>query len=228
MTFLNLNQKTRAAASGLAMAAMLLATTACDSPAGPAGGDATFQVLLTGSSGSSTSASFNLMSGSAMSEEESPAQFSQVESVEVWISNIHLVGGGHGRVDIFVAENEGDRIYLDLMDLSSADAISLTDEVPVPEDRFGQLRLGVDEVRVTLADGMTFSDGLAYKGKVPGDFLRINLNGDLQIEGGDTMVLVAEWDLSTSLAFQGPPGAPMDVIVKPVLFYEVARNNEND
>jgi hypothetical protein len=223
----------RAVAAGLALTGILTATVACDSTTGPSAGDAQFQILLTGASSASGSA---LLAGALLEPAagatfdetlESPAQFHQVSMAEVWISQVYLVGGGHGRVDLFVAEDEGDLFYMDLMQLGENDEIELTDAVSVPEGRYGQLRVEVDSAHVTLAGDMTFADGSGDRpAMVPSGFLRINLNGDLQLEGGEESVLLADFDLSRSFVFQGPPTAPLDVLMTPVLFQEVGMENE--
>ena len=206
---------------GVALIATLPFLAACDDD-GPAGtaGDSSFQVLLTGASNGSAALA---NSGVVENEhDETPATGDRVSSAEVWISQIYLVGGGHGRVDLFVAENAEDRLYLDLMDVTTDDEIGLTDEIPVPEDRYGQLRFVVDSAHVTLEEDHMFADGEQDRpAVVPSDELRINLHSEILIEGGENHIVLMDFDLSRGFAFQGPPFAPHGVIMKPVLFQQV-------
>jgi hypothetical protein len=206
---------------GIALAASLPALAGCDgdSPSA-ASGDSTFQVLLTGAPGASSA----LASGVVVEHEhdQTPATGDRVAAAEVWISQMYLVGGGQGRVDLFVAEDEGDRLHLDLMDLAVGVEIELTNEIPVPEDRYGQLRLVVDSAHVTLREDYMFADGLQDRpATVPSEELRVNLNPEFQVEGGESHILLMDFELSRGFAFQGPPVAAHGVIVKPVLFQQV-------
>jgi hypothetical protein len=162
----------------------------------------------------------------AFDEEGPPMTAEQVASAEVWISRIYLVGGGQGQVDLFVAEDEADWKHLDLMGLHAGDELEVVAETEVPEGGYGQLRLVVERVEVELAEGYSFADGEARSAMVPSGSLRVNLHGDLQFEEGDSVVLLGDFDLSRSFAFQGPPSAPFGVIVKPVLFQEIDREVE--
>lgn len=202
--------------AALVLSGFLLLAAGCDStPSGSAGGDATFQLQVTGALGSSA----------VSANQETPMSAEQVAMAEIWVSRIYLVGGGDGHVDLFVADEENGTLYLNLMELHEGVEVELTDAVPVPEDRYGQLRLVVDEALVTLAEGYTFSDGSNERvATVPSGFLRVNLNSDLVIEGGEEIVVLADFDVSRSFVFQGPPAAPLGVNIKPVLFQEVARN----
>ncbi len=216
----------RRLAAALVLGGFLILGAGCDStPSGSAGGDATFQLQVTGASGSSAISAMQMAGDAHIANQETPMSAEQVDMAEVWISRIYLVGGGEGHVDLFVADEENGPLHLDLMELHEGVDVTLTDPVPVPEDRYGQLRLVVDDARVTLAEGYTFSDGSYEKAAtVPSGFLRVNLNGDLVIEGGEEIVVLADFDLSRSFVFQGPPAAPLGVNIKPVLFQEVARN----
>ncbi len=212
--------------AALVLSGFLILAAGCDStPSGSAGGDATFQLQVTGASGSSAVSAMQMAGDVHTANQETPMSAEQVAMAEIWVSRIYLVGGGDGHVDLFVADEENGALYLNLMALDDGVEVELTDPIPVPEDRYGQLRLVVDEALVTLAEGYTFSDGSNERvATVPSDFLRVNLNGDLVIEGGEEIVVLADFDVSRSFVFQGPPAAPLGVNIKPVLFQEVARN----
>ncbi len=217
------NTTSRSLVAALSLVGFLLLAAGCDSSPSDTSGDATFQVQLTGAPGAGSVSALQVAGYGPTAAQETPMSAQQVSMAEVWISQIYLVGGGDGHVDLFVADE--DLLYFDLMELHEGIEVQLTDQVPVPEDRYGQLRLVVDSAHVTLAEGYTFSDDSYDKAAtVPSGFLRVNLNGDLVIEGGEEVVVLVDFDLSRSFTFQGPPQAPMGVQIKPVLFHEVARN----
>lgn len=139
-------------AGGLAVLGALglgLTLAACDEEGttGPQS-PAYMQVALTGAGGGGSAASQDVVS---LNEEEVA---SAIESAEVWISEVYFQGvpdEGQGRVEVFKAENEGDRQVVDLMDLHEGVDVFLGDE---PEEvvpgRYGQLRLVVDEATVVV------------------------------------------------------------------------------
>ncbi|MEX2529611.1 MAG: DUF4382 domain-containing protein [Gemmatimonadota bacterium] len=208
---------------GIALVASLFALPGCDDD-GPTGasGDATFQVMLTGASGSSAALADGDVAES--NHDETPATGDRVAAAEVWISQVYLVGGGDGRVDLFVAEDEDDLLYFDLMDLAAGVDIEFTEEVPVPDGEYGQLRFVVDSAHVTLKDEHIFADGSQDKAAtVPSDALRVNLNPEFQVEEGETHILLVDFDLSRGFVFTGPPFAAHGVLVKPVLFQQAGQ-----
>jgi hypothetical protein len=212
----------------VALMGVFALTAACDSPSEPTPGTdgmATFQMNVTGSQAQAVA----LFAGGevAFDEEGPPMTAEQVAKAEIWISRIYLVGGGQGQVDLFVAEDEEDWQYLDLMQLHAGEELEIVAATDIPEGEYGQLRFEVAEVAVTLAEGYEFAGGEARSTMVPSGFLRVNLHGDMLVaQEGETVVVLADFDLSRSFAFQGPPSAPFGVIIKPVLFQEIDRTVE--
>lgn len=217
----------RAGAAWLAVAGMFFLTAACSDSPSQASGDATFQVVVTGSSAQMMLSAFQTDDRIAFDEHgETPMTGENVASAEVTISRVYLVGGDQGQVDLF-NDSENPKV-IDLMQLVNDPGVEIefTDPVPVPDGAYGQLRLVVDEVTVELAGDAEFADGSQVKqAMLPSGFLRINLHDDLQFEGDETVVLLADFEMTRSFAFQGPPSAPMGVILKPVLFQEIDRND---
>lgn len=146
-------------------------------------------------------------------------------SAEVAISHIYLTGGGEGQVDLFRDSENPHR--MNLLDLQDGVTLDLTGEILVPEGSYGQLRFVVDEARVTLAEGFFFSDQSVEKElTVPSGFFRVILHGEvdeeddsgnLELEGGETSVILVDFDIAASFVFQGPPLLPNGVMFKPVL-----------
>ena len=186
-------------------------------------------LLLTGSAALGTaSLDLGLVAGAEeLQHSEEPLQRSQVERAEIWVSDIHLVGGGGEPVFLFRASGADDLLHLDLMDLREGMEIELLEPIPVPEGSYGQLRVTVAEARVQLASGFAFADGSTEApATIPSGFLRVNLNDDLSIEGGQGTLLLLDFALERSFVFQGPPWAPRGVLIRPVLFHESARHQQ--
>jgi hypothetical protein len=116
---------------------------------------------------------------------------------------------------------------LNLLDLQDGVSLDLTGEVQVPLGSYGQLRFVVDEAHVTLADGFVFAvESVEKELTVPSGFFRVILHGELDedddsgsihLEGGETSVILVDFDVSASFTFQGPPLLPNGVMFKPVL-----------
>ncbi|MEX1259099.1 MAG: DUF4382 domain-containing protein [Gemmatimonadota bacterium] len=148
-----------------------------------------------------------------------------IESAEVTISRIYLTGGGEGHVDLFNGPEEPHQ--MELLDLQNGVTLDLTGEVPIPEGSYGQLRFVVDEARLALADGYTFAGGASdIELTVPSGFYRVILHGEedeeddsgsVVIEGGETTVVLVDFDVAASFVFQGPLESPIGVLFKPVL-----------
>lgn len=212
--------------TAMTLAGALAFATGCDSPSDPGSdGTGTFQMSVTGSSAQSA-AFFGGEAVATDQHEGSPMTGEQVESAVVLISRIYLVGDEHGEVDIFLEEDEAEWMELDLMEFHGSDLEVELFEAEVPEGEYGQLRFVVETAEVTLSGDNTFADGNTSAAMVPSGFLRVNLHGDLEIDEENDLILLADFDLSRSFAFQGPPSSPMGVIIKPVLFQEVARNED--
>ena len=113
------------------------------------------------------------------------------------------------------------------MGLQEGVTFDLTGEVPIPEGSYGQLRFVVDEAHIALNEGFTFSDGSSERSlTVPSGFFRVILHGEedeeddsgsLVFEGGETEIVLVDFDVSRSFVFQGPPDSPKGVRFKPVL-----------
>lgn len=180
----------------------LAVITACDGAPTSAGEEARVQVLLT----------------------DFPLE--AIASAEVSISRIYLTGGGgDGYVDLF--NDQVSPHQIDLLGLQDGVTFDLTGEVPIPEGSYGQLRFVVDVANIVLEDGFTFSDDSSEKSlKVPSGFFRVILHGEedegddsgnLVFEGGETEVVLVDFDVSRSFVFQGPLDSPNGVHFKPVL-----------
>ena len=195
----------RRGGAALALAALFVLTPGCSDsdPTGADAGEARIQVLLT----------------------DFPLE--AIEAADVWISEIYLVGGGQGRVTLF-QDTEAPQ-HFDLLELQDTE-VELFDPVPVPEGNYGQLRFVVSSARITLVDGYTFSDGTDEKEIfVPSGSIRVNLRGvddpegeneeagSLDLVGGETVVVLVDFDVSKSFVFTGPPTSPNGVLFKPVL-----------
>ena len=232
-------------AGGLAVLGALglgLTLAACDEEGttGPQS-PAYMQVALTGAGGGGSAASQDVVS---LNEEEVA---SAIESAEVWISEVYFQGvpdEGQGRVEVFKAENEGDRQVVDLMDLHEGVDVFLGDE---PEEvvpgRYGQLRLVVDEATVVV-------DGEEMDLKIPsgeqtgikvlpprendedeenGDDENDNDNGnedngendeeagDVEVDNGEIVTVVVSVDVEENFVLQGPPGEVTGVLFTPTL-----------
>ena len=105
---------------------------------------------------------------------------------------------------------------IDLLGLQDGVTFDLTGEVPIPEGSYGQLRFVVDVANIVLEDGFTFSDDSSEKSlKVPSGFFRVILHGEedegddsgnLVFEGGETEVVLVDFDVSSQLRLSGATG----------------------
>lgn len=188
--------------SGLLAVSLLIAGCGESDPVA-AGGEARVQILLT----------------------DFPLE--AIDAAEVWISAVYLQGGGQGRTYLF--DDSENPQHFNLLDLQDTE-VELFDPVPVPEGNYGQLRFVVDSAHITLADGYNFADGSSdMELVVPSGSIRVNLRGDddpegeneeagsLDLVGGETTIVLVDFDVSQSFVFQGPPASPMGVLFKPVL-----------
>ena len=184
--------------SGVVVLIGITVITACDSAPMSPGEEARVQVLLT----------------------DFPLE--AIASAEVFVSRIYLTGEGDGQVDLF--NDQGSPHEIDLLDLQDGVTFDLTGKVPVPAGSYGQLRFVVDEAHIALNEGFTFSDGSSERSlTVPSGFFRVILygeedgSGSLAFEGGETKIVLVDFDVSQSFVFQGPPDSPSGVHFKPVL-----------
>jgi len=137
----------------------------------------------------------------------------ELASAEIWISKVYLVGDGT-RFTITETPQQ-----FDLLTLQNG-VTGLLGDITIPAGDYTSLHLIVDSARVTLADGVLFSDGSnSRQMKVPSGpqtGLKVNFGGPIHIAPGETDLLV-DFDVLRSFVFQGPRDNPHGVIFKPVL-----------
>jgi len=133
-----------------------------------------------------------------------------IAGAEVWISRAELVPG------IVVADTPS---HYDLLALQGG-VTALLGSATTPVGDYAQLRLVVDSARITLAPGTTFADGTSERVlQVPSGMqtgIKVSFAVPVHVASGET-VLVADFDVSRSFVFQGPPGAPNGCLFKPVI-----------
>ena len=208
-------------------AALALVTVACDDTTG-AGGDATLRILLT----------------------DAPTDY--IASARVDIGAVQLVRHDAGVITISEDGTDGLVDLLELQDAATATLAAASIEPGV----YHQLRLVVEEARVTLADGYTFTDGTTERELVipSGAHSGIKLNLGASHDGswgpgarhgqpggmgggmGDghegieiipgETILVLDFDVSRSFVLQGNPESPAGI--HGVLFRPVLRVTVND
>lgn len=137
-------------------------------------------------------------------------------SAQVWISEVALVGNdGTSRFTI----TTGPSTEYDLLDFQGGVTALLGDNT-IPAGDYAQLRMIVDSARVTLANGVLFSDGTdSREMKVPSGpqtGIKVEFGGPVHIAPGQT-ALVVDFDVMRSFVFLGPESAPNGVLFKPVL-----------
>jgi len=173
--------------SWTAAAATLVGLTACDST-GP--GVGTVRLLLT----------------------DAPAP--AIASATVWISRAELVPGDNGGVLVTDTPQQFDLLAL------QGGVTALLGTATIPVGDYAQLRLIVDSARIVLAPGTTFADGSSERVlTVPSGMqtgIKVTFAGPLHVAPGETD-LVADFDVSRSFVFQGPPGAPLGAHFNPVI-----------
>ncbi|MFQ5536527.1 MAG: DUF4382 domain-containing protein [Gemmatimonadota bacterium] len=131
-----------------------------------------------------------------------------LDSAHVWISRIHLVGGGGEEPDTV----DADSVTADL-----------TREVALPLDRYRDLRFVVDSARVVLAEGFTFHDGSASgvlkvpSGRQTG--IKVKLRDILEPTEDGTLVITVGFDVDANFKIitQGPGGSIKKILFTPVL-----------
>jgi len=145
------------------------------------------------------------------------APLGDVASATVTISKVYLIGGSDESGSRFtITDTPQDYDLLTLQDGVTA----LLGSASIPAGDYTQLRLVVDQATITLAAGVTFSDGSSSKTlKVPSggqSGIKIQLAGPLHIEPGETNLIV-DFDVSQNFVFTGEPSHPNGVLFKPVL-----------
>ncbi len=165
---------------------------------------------------------------------DAPADF--IESAEVWISQVYLVGGEEEEVGDGgeTSEEDGGRVILfddpdnpkhfDLFTLRDGITAEITDAVTVEARPYSQLRLVVDSARVTLREDLFFEDGTQVADlKVPSGSssgIKVKLAEPVDGEEGAVTVVVVDFDVNDNFVFQGNPEAATGVkgiLFKPVL-----------
>lgn len=137
-------------------------------------------------------------------------------SAQVWISKVYLVGSdGTSRFTI----TTGPSTKYDLLDFQGG-VTALLGDITIPAGDYDQLRMIVDSARVTLANGVLFSDGTDSRAmKVPSGpqtGLKVEFGGPVHIAPGQTS-LVVDFDVARSFVFLGPSASPNGALFKPVL-----------
>ncbi len=140
-----------------------------------------------------------------------------VQSAEVWISKVYLIGGTDTTGIRYTIESTPDSF--DLLSLQGGvTALLGTETIPVGD--YTQLRMIVDSAVVTLKPPLTFGDGSTSKSvKVPSGMqtgIKVSFDSAVHVAPGET-ILVVDFDVSRNFVFTGPPSAPHGVIFTPVL-----------
>lgn len=142
------------------------------------------------------------------------APLAGVGSATVWVSKVYLVGGDTGRITISDTAAQYDLLAL------QGGVTAFLGSALIPVGDYEQLRLVVDSAVVTLADGMTFSDGTTTRSlKTPSagrSGLKVNFGGPVHVAPGETDIVV-DFDVSRNFVFLGDRTHPDGVIFTPVL-----------
>ena len=189
-------------AGGLA-AAVALQVQACSSdPSGPGDGESRIQILVT----------------------DAPSDY--IAEAVIWVSHVYVQGGGEDNapaVDLF-NDPENPKSF-DLLELQNGITAELTPPVDVDASTYQQLRIVVDSARVTLVEGMTFSDGSTSKllfvpsGSQSG--IKVTLSAPIDAEEGEETTLVVDFDVDQNFVIQGNPETPAGI--NGILFTPVLR-----
>jgi len=142
------------------------------------------------------------------------APLAGVGSATVWVSKTYVVGGDSGRITISDTPTQYDLLAL------QGGVTALLGSALIPVGDYEQLRLVVDSAVITLADGMTFSDGTTSRSlKTPSagrSGLKVNFGGPVHVAPGETDIVV-DFDVSRNFVFLGDRTHPNGVIFTPVL-----------
>jgi hypothetical protein len=164
-----------------------------DDPSGPAAGMSRVQILIT----------------------DAPSDY--IAEATIWVSHVYLQGGEEDdapRVDLF-NDPENPKEF-DLMELRDGITAELTAPVDVDPANYHQLRIVVDSARVTLIDGVTFSDqSITRKLMVPSGSqtgIKVDLAEPIDAEEGETTLLVVDFDVDQNFVLQGNPETPAGIL----------------
>ncbi len=149
------------------------------------------------------------------------APLAGIASAMVRITKVYLIGGGDASGPRFtITDTPHD---YDLLTLQNG-ATALLGSASIPVGDYTQLRLVVGQATVTLAPGMTFSDGSTSKTvKIPSGMesgIKVNFSGPVHIHPGQTD-LVVDFDVSRNFVFTGGSSSPTGVLFTPVLHASV-------
>ncbi len=140
-----------------------------------------------------------------------------VKSATVWISKVYLIGGNDSSGARFVIDSTPHQY--DLLSLQNGVTAALG-TATIPAGTYAQMRFIVDSAQVVLDSGLTFADGSTTKAmKVPSGMqtgIKVVFEAPVQVTVGQT-ILVADFDVSQSFVFTGPPSGPFGVLFKPVI-----------
>jgi len=100
---------------------------------------------------------------------------------------------------------------LDLLTL--ADTVAALAAGRLPSGTYNHLVLGVDSVRIMLADSLTFGDGSRVRSfTLSGDTLPAPINGAATFTDGDTIRVVMDFDVDGSFPMPDPEGGVVDTV----------------
>ena len=149
-----------------------------------------------------------------------------IESADVIFSRVYLKGGPN---DVDLLDPEEDTVTYDLLQLRDGIEARLAGGL-IPADEYAQLRLVVESATVTLADGVTFTDGSSTATLfVPSGMqsgIKVQLSEPIVAEDGSLTIIVVDFDVDESFVIHGNPEAPdgvTDIKFTPLL-KEKSRN----
>ncbi|MEJ2207093.1 MAG: DUF4382 domain-containing protein [Gemmatimonadota bacterium] len=151
---------------------------------------------------------------------DAPADY--LATAVVCISQVYLQGGDDeegeeeaqgGRVVLW-EKGEGPAQCFDLLELQGVSAEIA--ETEVPAGTYAQLRLIVESATVTLADGVTLSDGetIEVELQVPSGAqtgIKVNLLQPIQVEAETLVEVTVDADVNANFVLQGNPETPAGI-----------------
>lgn len=158
-----------------------------------------------------------------------------VGTAGVDIGSVELIPSEQGAEPVLLTDDGTDGV-VNLLDLQG-EATSQIADATVDAGTYRQLRLIVDSATVELKSGYEFSDGSTSRALfVPSGAqtgIKLNLaegdavsEGGLQFQGGDTQVLVLDFDVGQSFVIQGNPDTMAGI--QDILFTPAIRVAVND
>lgn len=150
-----------------------------------------------------------------------------IQSAMVTVSHVYLVGSAEEptadeRIDVF-HDPDNPKVF-DLMTLRDG-VVAEVATAAVPAGAYKQLRLVVDDAKVTLAEGYEFADGgTEMTLKVPSGStsgIKVQLARDVEASEGAVAELVVDFDIDQNFKLQGNPDTPAGI--KGILFTPVLK-----